>query len=167
MSFICRENQFIWEALHLIHFNPLEYVCLPEVIKLFAQPSLYPQTYAPSLTASTALGVLLGAQLHATYLTPGSPSLISSISGDIADTHQIKVRAKAGGEGAVVFDSAIALLHGIFPPSPRNKITLANETVVVAPLGGYQYVSSAHLPLLISAALYSLEVHYSGDGGAR
>ncbi|KAJ7697875.1 histidine phosphatase superfamily [Mycena rosella] len=103
-----------------------------------------PQTYAPSLTGSTALGVadlhLLGAQLRATYLTPGSPSFISSISGDTADTQQIKVRAKAGGEGAVVFDSAIALLQGLFPPSPRNKITLANETVVMAPLGGYQYV---------------------------
>ncbi|KAI6043420.1 hypothetical protein EDC04DRAFT_2511276, partial [Pisolithus marmoratus] len=28
----------------------------------------------------------------------------------------------------------------LFPPTPKNKITLANETTVVAPLGGYQYV---------------------------
>ncbi|KAJ7697892.1 hypothetical protein B0H17DRAFT_1197222 [Mycena rosella] len=116
------------------------------------------QTHAAltSLTESTALSVadlhFLGVQLRATYLTPGSPSFISSISSDIADTQQIKVRAKAGGEGAVFFDSAIALLQGLFPPSPRNKITLANETVVVAPLGGYQYVSKGN---------------YSGDGGAR
>ncbi|KAJ6565823.1 histidine phosphatase superfamily [Mycena vulgaris] len=103
-----------------------------------------PKTYAPSLTESTALGVtdlhLLGTELRAAYLTPGSASFISSISGDIADTEQVKVRTKAGGEGTVVFDSAIALLQGLFPPSPRNKIVLANETVVMAPLGGYQYV---------------------------
>ncbi|KAJ7852242.1 histidine phosphatase superfamily [Mycena leptocephala] len=103
-----------------------------------------PKTYAPSLTDSTALGVsdlhLLGTQLRAAYLTPGSASYISDISGDIADTQQVRVRAKAGGEGSVVFDSAIALLQGLFPPSPRNKITLANGDIVTAPLGGYQYV---------------------------
>ncbi|KAJ7432442.1 histidine phosphatase superfamily [Mycena galericulata] len=103
-----------------------------------------PKTYAPSLTDSTALGVtdlhLLGAQLRETYLTPGSASFISSMAGDIADTQQVKVRAKAGGEGSVVFDSATALLQGLFPPNPKNKIVLANETVVAAPLGGYQYV---------------------------
>ena len=37
-------------------------------------------------------------------------------------------------------DSATALLQGLFPPNPANRITLANETTVVAPLGGYQYV---------------------------
>ncbi|KAJ6572429.1 histidine phosphatase superfamily [Mycena vulgaris] len=103
-----------------------------------------PKTYAPALTESTALGVtdlhLLGTQLRAEYLTPGSSSFISSISADLADTQQVKVRSKAGGEGAAVFDSAIALLQGLFPPTPRNKITLANETVLTAPLGGYQYV---------------------------
>jgi len=103
-----------------------------------------PKTYAPSLTDSTALGVsdlhLLGTQLRATYLTPGSASYIDEISADIADVQQIKVRAKAGGEGSVVFDSAIALLQGLFPPNPKNKITLANGEVVTAPLNGYQYV---------------------------
>ncbi|KAJ6600682.1 histidine phosphatase superfamily [Mycena sp. CBHHK59/15] len=103
-----------------------------------------PKTYAYSLTDSTALGVtdlhLLGTQLREAYLTPGSPSFISSISTDLADTQEVKVRAKAGGEGSVVFDSSIALLQGLFPPTQRNKITLANQTVVTAPLGGYQYV---------------------------
>ncbi|KAI6043200.1 hypothetical protein EDC04DRAFT_2563033, partial [Pisolithus marmoratus] len=28
----------------------------------------------------------------------------------------------------------------LFPPTPKNKITLANETTIVAPLSGYQYV---------------------------
>ncbi|KAF7332863.1 hypothetical protein MVEN_02391300 [Mycena venus] len=103
-----------------------------------------PKTYAPSLTDSTALGVsdlhVLGEQLRSEYLTPGSASFISEISGGVADTQQIKVRAKAGGEGTVVFDSAIALLQGLFPPNSKNKITLANGEVVSAPLGGYQYV---------------------------
>ena len=45
-----------------------------------------------------------------------------------------------GGEGTVVFDSAIATLQGMFPPNPHNKMTLANDTTVIAPLGGYQYV---------------------------
>ncbi|KAJ7354194.1 phosphoglycerate mutase-like protein [Mycena albidolilacea] len=103
-----------------------------------------PKTYAPGHTDSTPLGVsdlhLLGTQLRSTYLTPGSASFISSISSNLANTQEVKVLAKAGGEGAVVFDSAIALLQGLFPPNPYNKITLANSTVVMAPLGGYQYV---------------------------
>lgn len=40
----------------------------------------------------------------------------------------------------MIFDSAIALLQGLYPPNPKNKITLANESTVTAPLGGYQYV---------------------------
>ncbi|KAF8623395.1 hypothetical protein AX17_007433 [Amanita inopinata Kibby_2008] len=59
---------------------------------------------------------------------------------DLVDNSEVKVRVKAGVEGTVVFDSAIALLQGLFPPNPNNKILLANETTVVAPLGGYQYV---------------------------
>jgi lysosomal acid phosphatase len=59
---------------------------------------------------------------------------------DLVDNSEIKVRVKAGVEGTVVFDSAIALLQGLFPPNTNNKIKLANETTVMAPLGGYQYV---------------------------
>jgi lysosomal acid phosphatase len=59
---------------------------------------------------------------------------------NLVDNHEIHVRSKAGGEGTVVFDSAIALLQGLFPPNSANKIVLANETTVVAPLGGYQYI---------------------------
>ncbi|KAJ7634429.1 histidine phosphatase superfamily [Roridomyces roridus] len=103
-----------------------------------------PKSYAPSLTDSTALGVtdlhLLGTQLREIYLTPGSSSFIDSMSTDLANTEQVKARVKAGGEGPVVFDSATALLQGLFPPNSRNKITLANGTVVTAPLAGYQYI---------------------------
>ncbi|KAJ7150759.1 histidine phosphatase superfamily [Mycena filopes] len=106
-----------------------------------------PKTYAPSQTDSTALGVLsqtdlhlLGTQLRDIYLTPRSPSHISDISADLADNEEVKVLVKAGGEGPVVFDSAIALLQGLFPPTNRNRISLANGSTVAAPLGGYQYV---------------------------
>ncbi|KAI6011730.1 histidine phosphatase superfamily [Pisolithus marmoratus] len=34
----------------------------------------------------------------------------------------------------------------MFPPTPRNKITLANGTTVTSPLGGYQYVPVEMVP---------------------
>jgi hypothetical protein len=83
---------------------------------------------------------LLGTLLRSAYLTPGSASFISSISADLADTQQVKILAKAR---PVVFNSAIALLQGLFPPNPDNNITLADSTVVMAPLGGYQYIPGA------------------------
>ena len=53
---------------------------------------------------------------------------------------KVNVHAKSGGEGAAIFDSSIALVQGLFPPTPLNKIELANGSTVVSPLGGYQYV---------------------------
>lgn len=32
------------------------------------------------------------------------------------------------------------MLQGMFPPTEKNSIELANEQVIMAPLGGYQYV---------------------------
>ncbi|KDQ56464.1 hypothetical protein JAAARDRAFT_59326 [Jaapia argillacea MUCL 33604] len=103
-----------------------------------------PKTYAPGPTESSPLGESqshhLGAFLRSVYLNSNSPSRIQKMKYDLVDTQQVHVRAKAGGEGNAVFDSCIALLQGLFPPNPNNKIVLANETTVVAPLGGYQYV---------------------------
>ncbi|KAG2362444.1 histidine phosphatase superfamily [Suillus spraguei] len=103
-----------------------------------------PITYESSYTESTALGAAqsyqLGSFLRSTYMSASSPSFISNMKTDLVDTHEVHVHAKAGGEGPVIFDSAIALLQGLFPPNPANKIVLANETTIVAPLGGYQYV---------------------------
>ncbi|TEB38013.1 phosphoglycerate mutase-like protein [Coprinellus micaceus] len=103
-----------------------------------------PTTYAGSNTETTALGEVeshaLGSLLRSTYFDSRSPSYIEGIRSDLVDNNEVKVRVKAGTEGTVVFDSAIALLQGLFPPSPNNKIQLANETTIVAPLGGYQYV---------------------------
>lgn len=103
-----------------------------------------PKTYEPHFTESTPLGAVesfqLGSFLRSVYLSPSSPSYITNMKTDLVNTHEVHFYAKAGGEGPVIFDSAIALLQGLFPPTPKNKITLANETTVVAPLGGYQYV---------------------------
>jgi len=83
---------------------------------------------------------LLGSLLRSTYFDSRSPSYIEGIRSGLVDNSEVKVRVKAGVEGTVVFDSAISLLQGLFPPNPNNKIVLANETVITAPLGGYQYV---------------------------
>lgn len=103
-----------------------------------------PFTYLSSSTHLTPLGAVqshqLGSYLRSTYLNPSSPSYITGLNPDLANPKQIKVRAKAGGEGDPVFDSTIAVLQGLFPPTLRNSIVLANESVVTAPLGGYQYV---------------------------
>ncbi|KAF8911679.1 histidine phosphatase superfamily [Gymnopilus junonius] len=103
-----------------------------------------PYTYSASNTETTALGEVesnsLGSLIRSTYFDSSSPSYIDGIRSDLVDNNEVKVRVKAGVEGSVVFDSAIALLQGLFPPNPNNKIVLANETTVVAPLGGYQYV---------------------------
>jgi hypothetical protein len=72
---------------------------------------------------------------------------------NLVNNHKIHVHSKAGGEGTVVFNSAIALLQGLFPPNSTNKIVLANETMVVAPLGGYQYIPGQFCGLLGAAYL--------------
>merc|ERR1719487_570239 len=49
--------------------------------------------------------------------------------------------ADAGGEGSVIYDSALAFWQGFYPPNPSTaNITLSNGTDIVSPLGGYQYV---------------------------
>jgi lysosomal acid phosphatase len=103
-----------------------------------------PKSYRGAPTETTALGEVeshqLGCLLKETYLNPDSPNFISGMSSKLVDNGELKVKVKAGGEGTVVFDSAVALLQGLYPPTPKNSITLANSTTIVAPLGGYQYV---------------------------
>ncbi|KAL0572459.1 hypothetical protein V5O48_009499 [Marasmius crinis-equi] len=103
-----------------------------------------PKSYKGTFTETTALGEVesfnLGALFRDLYLNPSSSSYIEGMRPDVVNNKQIKVRVKAGGEGTVIFDSAIAFLQGMFPPTTKNKIVLANETTVMAPLQGYQYV---------------------------
>ena len=49
--------------------------------------------------------------------------------------------ADAGGEGSVIYDSAVSFTQGAWPATTASNTTLANGTTIVSPLGGYQYVS--------------------------
>jgi len=103
-----------------------------------------PFTYDASATQITALGnaqeFQLGEQLRGMYLEAGSPTLIDGISTGLFDQTQVQVRADAGGERGVIFDSSISVVQGLWPATVDYNSTLANGTTVVAPLGGYQYV---------------------------
>ena len=82
----------------------------------------------------------LGKALRKEYFDESSENYIHNVRTDLVDLDQVHARIKNGGEGRVVFDTTIALLQGMFPPTLANSIVLANETVITAPLGGYQYV---------------------------
>lgn len=83
----------------------------------------------------------LGAFLRNQYLNPNSPSFIPGLKGEVVDDRQLLIRADNGGEGSAIVDSAVALLQGLFPPTPKSRTSLANGTTVVGPFGGYQYVA--------------------------
>ncbi|KAG9098810.1 hypothetical protein FRC06_005950 [Ceratobasidium sp. 370] len=103
-----------------------------------------PDTYTAAQTAITPLGLTqeyqLGQILRNLYFSPSSPSVISGISTGLFNQNQVRIRADAGGEGGVIFDSAVALAQGVWPAETGFNTTLANGTTVIAPLGGYQYV---------------------------
>jgi hypothetical protein len=82
----------------------------------------------------------LGSVLRKEYFDPSSANYIHNIRNDLVDLDQVHARIKVGCEGRVAFDSTIALLQGLFPPTEKNTIELANEVKVTAPLGGYQYI---------------------------
>jgi hypothetical protein len=77
-----------------------------------------------------------------------SSTLIQGISTGLFNQNQVEIRADAGDEGFVIYDSAISLVQGLWPPTSDYNTTLANGSTVVAPLNGYQSVpgvpSSSH-----------------------
>ena len=60
------------------------------------------------------------------------------MSHDVVNASQIAARADAGGEGGVIYDSAVSFMQGLYPNTTAYNTTLANGTTVVGPLGGYQ-----------------------------
>jgi prostatic aicd phosphatase len=108
-----------------------------------------PTTYKASDTTITPLGTTqefqLGGILRSLYLDDNAPLAIDGINGALVDTSQIKVRADAGDEGGVIFDSSIALLQALYPPSKAQAIKLSNGTTITSPMDGYQYVPSESL----------------------
>ncbi|KAJ7465302.1 histidine phosphatase superfamily [Mycena latifolia] len=115
-----------------------------------------PTTYTATSTVITPLGAQqefqLGQKLRGLYLNASSPSFIAGVNSTFVDQNQIHVRADAGGELGVIYDSAVALLQGLFPANSNYTTDLANGTVVTGALSGYQQV-----PLLISIGLESVE----------
>ncbi|KAF5360653.1 hypothetical protein D9756_004844 [Leucocoprinus leucothites] len=103
-----------------------------------------PNSYTPFGTAITPTGteeeLQLGTFLRQRYLNETSPNFIHDISQTRADITQVLVRADAGGEGGVIYNSALALLQGLYPPTPSWNETLANGTVVVGASNGYQFI---------------------------
>ncbi|KAJ6557217.1 histidine phosphatase superfamily [Mycena vulgaris] len=104
-----------------------------------------PTTYTPTATSITPLGTVqelqLGLKLRALYLNASSPSFITGMNSSLVNQNQIHVRADAGGELGVIYDSAVALLQGLFPANVNYTTTdLSNGTVIPGALGGYQYV---------------------------
>ncbi|KAJ7175399.1 histidine phosphatase superfamily [Mycena filopes] len=103
-----------------------------------------PTTYTATGTVIAPLGTdqefQLGQLLRSLYLNATSPSFIQGLNATIVNQNQIHVRADAGGELGVIYDSAVALLQGLFPATSNYTTDLANGTTVTGALGGYQYV---------------------------
>ena len=101
-----------------------------------------PKTYTPSNTEITPLGnqqtFQFGEYLRSRYLVRSSPHFIQDISPGLVEEDQILIRADAGGEGGVIYDSAMSTMQGMWPSDTSYNETLANGTVVVGPLNGYQ-----------------------------
>ncbi|KAI0770390.1 histidine phosphatase superfamily [Fomes fomentarius] len=99
-----------------------------------------PNTYTASATSITPLGeqqeFQLGTLLRQLYLNSSSPSFIQGIATALFQQNQVQVRADAGGEGGVIFDSALALTQGLYPPTVLSNTTLADGSTVTSPLGG-------------------------------
>ncbi|PSS09343.1 hypothetical protein PHLCEN_2v3375 [Hermanssonia centrifuga] len=107
---------------------------------------LDPDTYFSTLTTITPLGeqqeFQLGASLRSLYLNASSPSFIG-IPGVFALVNQssVIVRADEVTDDGTLFDSAVALMQGFWPPTAQSSISLANGTTITSPLNGFQYVN--------------------------
>ncbi|KAJ3556951.1 hypothetical protein NM688_g1744 [Phlebia brevispora] len=110
------------------------------------QPMYYYQDQ-PSISAAslTPLGeaqeVDLGALLRSIYLDDSSPSFIHGFSGNASlyNSAQVTIRADATDTSGGLFESAVALGQGLWPPTAAENFQIANGSIIVSPLGGYQY----------------------------
>lgn len=61
----------------------------------------------------------LGTYVRSLYGDPSSPSYIG-LQTPLYNSEQFLARADSGDEGGVIFDSAIALVQGLYPPNVRS-----------------------------------------------
>ncbi|KAI0049391.1 phosphoglycerate mutase-like protein [Auriscalpium vulgare] len=103
-----------------------------------------PTTYAASHTSITPLGnaqeFALGDALRQLYLNESSPSHVQNMNAGLFNDSQVWMRADAGDEGGVIFDSAVSLSQGLWPATSAYNTTLANGTTITGPLAGYQTI---------------------------
>ncbi|KAA8576585.1 hypothetical protein EYC84_006685 [Monilinia fructicola] len=80
-----------------------------------------------------------GSYYRKRYIDANATSPLYRISPDIAKTSQLNVEAPAD---AVLQNSAAGFLQGLYPPvgATLGSQTLANGTIVEAPLGGFQLI---------------------------
>ncbi|SCV72155.1 BQ2448_4849 [Microbotryum intermedium] len=102
-----------------------------------------PNTYAASHTSITPLGeqqlYQVGNMLRTIYAESTSDRAIEGLSNSTLNAAQINSTADGGGEGGVIFDSAVALWQGFYPPNATVSLeTLANGSIITSPLNGYQ-----------------------------
>lgn len=134
-------------------------LCFFKILGFYQDPT----TYTPYGTTLTPLGNVnyisnichtslttrgqqqefqLGQLLRARYLNASSSFFIPGMDTTLANQTEISIRADAGGEPGVIYNSAVALLQGLFPPTTAYNTTLSNGTTVTGPLGGYQTIPS-------------------------
>ncbi|KAF4332044.1 acid phosphatase [Fusarium beomiforme] len=77
-----------------------------------------------------------GSWYRDTYVSEDASRKIKKLSADTAVLSQLSVTAPVD---AVLQNSALVFLQGLYPPTKRTE-TLANGTKVEAPLSGYQYI---------------------------
>ncbi|KAG6877836.1 hypothetical protein C0993_003321 [Termitomyces sp. T159_Od127] len=111
---------------------------LPPLARFVYLPPLFPRRRAhrvahPRQGESLQLG---SRPLCSAYLESSLPSYINDMRMRLVDSSEAKARVKAGVEGTVVFDSAIALLQDLFPPNKGEKIQIANNAAIAAPIDG-------------------------------
>lgn len=116
-----------------------------------------PDTYTATATQITPLGnqqeFLLGSDLRSLYLNESSPSYIPGMSTGLFNPSQVYIQADFGDENGVIYDSCVSLTQGLWPATSSNNITLANGTMITAPLGGYQYIPIETVDPNLSIAL--------------
>ncbi|KAG6865506.1 hypothetical protein C0991_001936 [Blastosporella zonata] len=109
----------------------------PEELAILDQPTASPFN-AQNLDIFQQQEFQLGGLLRQLYLNSSSPSYIDGMNSSLVNNTQFLVRADAGDEGGVIWDSALSLVQGLVPANPNFTTVLANGSTIVAPLGGYQ-----------------------------
>lgn len=97
---------------------------------------------------------MLGTYLRSQYLNSTSPSYISGISPDLFVAAQFEIRADAGDEGGVIYDSAISTMQGLYPSTSTYNQTLANGSTIIGPLNGYQVCLQDSILVLSDQSLF-------------